>query len=158
MNVWWQNLAARERRLVLFGISLIVLTALWLFVWKPLSNYRQLLQQDVADARAAHSEMQARRAEILALRNNGNAAPATNGSLHTAVISTLERFQLDGNGTSSEETDKNTVSLTLEGKPFDALAQFLAAIESEQAAKTTRMTLKPAAKPGTVDAQLTLER
>ncbi|MFN3786270.1 MAG: type II secretion system protein GspM, partial [Thiothrix sp.] len=133
-------------------------TLLWLLVWKPLSNHRQLLQQDLEDARAVYSEMQARRAEILALRNNSNALSATNGSLHTAVISTLERFQLDGEGTSSEETDKNTVSLQLENKPFDALAQFLAAIESEQAAKTTRMTLKPAAKPGTVNAELTLER
>lgn len=158
MNAWWQNLNTRERRLVRFGMTLVGITLLWLLIWKPLSNHRQLLQQDVEDARAANSEMQARRAEILALRTNGNAAPTTSGSLHTAVISTLERLQLDGDGTSSAETDKNTVTLKLEGKPFDALAQFLAAIESEQAAQTTRLTLKPAAQPGTVDAEVTLER
>jgi type II secretory pathway component PulM len=159
MKAWWQNLAASERRLLSIGAVLIGLTLLWLFVWKPLSAHHQLLQQDLADAQAAHAEMQRQRAEILALRGaSPNAPAAASGSLHTSVIAALKQFQLDGTGTSSEEKNKNTVTLKLEAKPFDTLAQFLAAMESQYATNTTSMTLKPADKPGTVDAQITLER
>ncbi|OQX15745.1 MAG: hypothetical protein BWK73_05935 [Thiothrix lacustris] len=162
MKAWWQTLAANERRLLSIGAALIGLTLLWLFVWKPLSAHHQLLQQDLEDAQAAHAEMQHQRAEILALRgaspNASNVPNATNGSLHTGVIAALKQFQLDGTNTSSEEKNKNTVTLKLKAKPFDTLAQFLAAMETQYAANTTSMTLKPADKPGTVDAQLTLER
>ncbi len=90
---------------------------------------------------------------------SASASPAaTGGSLHTAVIAALKQFQLDGAGTTSEEKDKKTVNLKLEAKPFDTLAQFLALMETQHAANTTSMTLKPAAKAGTVDAQITLER
>lgn len=159
MKDWWQNLAANERRLISIGAALIGLTLLWLFVWKPLSAHHQLLQQDLEDAQAAHAEMQRQRAEIFALRGVTPTAPtATGGSLHTSVIAALKQFQLDGTGTSSEEKNKNTVTLKLEAKPFDTLAQFLATMETQHAANTTSMTLKPADKPGTVDAQITLER
>ena len=159
MKAWWQNLAANERRLLGIGAALIGLTLLWLFVWKPLSAHHQLLQQDLEDAQAAHAEMQRQRAEIFALRGaSPNAPTAASGSLHTSVIAALKQFQLDGTGTSSEEKNKNTVTLKLEAKPFDTLAQFLATMETQHAANTTSMTLKPADKPGTVDAQITLER
>lgn len=159
MKAWWQNLAARERQLVMLGAGLIGLTLLWLLVWKPLASHHRLLQQDLADAQTANADMQSRRAEILSLRGAGTPNPVvTGGSLHTAVIETLKQYQLDGEGTTSEENDKNTVNLKLEGKPFDALVQFLASVETQQAAHATRLTLKPAAKPGTVDAQITLER
>lgn len=159
MKAWWQSLAARERQLVSAGAILIGLTLLWLFIWKPLANHHQLLQQDLADAQAANLEMQSRRTEILSLRGASPAAAATaGGSLHTAVIAALKQYQLDGEGTTSEEKDKNSVNLKLEGKPFDALAQFLAQVETQHAALATRITMKPSAKTGTVDAQITLER
>jgi type II secretory pathway component PulM len=159
MKAWWQNLAGNERRLVLMGAILIGLTMLWLFLWKPLAAHHQLLQQDLADAQAAHAQMQQQRAEILKLRGTSpNSPTAATGSLHTAVIAALKQFQLDGAGTTSEEKDKKTVNLKLEAKSFDTLAQFLALMETQHAANTTSMTLKPAAKPGTVDAQITLER
>lgn len=157
MKTWWQNLTPRERQLVMTGVILIGLTMLWLLVWKPLASYHRLLQQDLADAQAVNQEMQARRGEILSLRG-GSTPAATGGSLHSVVIDTLKQYQLDGEGTTSEEKDKNSVSLKLEGKPFDALAQFLARMETQYAALATRMDMKPADKPGTVDAQITLER
>lgn len=159
MKTWWNSLAPRERQLVMAGAILIGLTLVWLFVWRPLASHHQLLQQDLADAQAANLEMQSRRTEILNLRGASPAAAAAPGSsLHTAVIAALKQFQLDGAGATSEEKDKNSVSLKLEGKPFDALAQFLALMETQHAALATRMDMKPAAKPGAVDAQITLER
>ena len=158
MKTWWQSLAASERRLVTWGAILIGLTMLWLFIWKPLNSHHQLLQQDLADAQAAHAEMQQQRTEILALRGASPGAVAAGGSLHTTVIAALKQFQLDGTGTTSAEKDKKTVTLKLDAKPFDTLAQFLATMETQHAANTTAMTLKPAGKPGTVDAQITLER
>lgn len=68
MKAWWQNLAASERRLVMIGMGLIGLTVLWLFLWKPLAAHHELLQLDLADAQAAHTEMQSQRGEVLALR------------------------------------------------------------------------------------------
>jgi type II secretory pathway component PulM len=159
MKVWWDTIAASERRLLLIGAGLIGLTVLWLFVWRPLAAHHQLLQLDVETAQAAQTEMQSQRGEILALRGTSpGAIAASNGSLHTAVIAALKQFQLDGTGTTSDEKDKKTVNLKLEAKPFDTLVKFLAAMETQQAANTTNMSLKPAAKPGTVDAQITLQR
>jgi general secretion pathway protein M len=159
MNAWWQNLPPRERRLVIGGAILIGLTILWLFIWKPLANRHQLLQQDLQDAQATYLQMQQQRTAILAAQGKSGTQPAnTGGSLHGNVITEIKQYQLDGAGTSTEEKDKDTVILKLEGKPFDPLAQFLARMESSYAARPSRMTLKPAKGTGTVDAEITLER
>ena len=158
MNAWWQSLNAREKRLVGFAGALVLFALLWVLVWKPLMSRHRLLQQDLADAQEVNAQMQQQRDEILALRGASAATVNTTGSLHTGVINTLKQYQLDGAGTSTEEKDKDTVILKIEGKAFDAFAQALAQLESQLAAHPTSMSLKPASKPGTVDAQITLER
>lgn len=149
----------RERRLVIIGAILIGLTLVWLFIWKPLASRHQLLQQDLQDAQATRLQMQQQRTTLLTAQGTtGNQPANTGGSLHSNVINELKQFQLDGTGTGTEEKDKDTVILKLEGKPFDPLAQFLATMETRYAARTSRMTLKPAKDTGTVDAEITLER
>lgn len=161
MKTWWFSLNAREKRLVLIVASLLGVAMLWLLVGKPLVNYHQLVQQDLEDALAINRDMQQQRSSIVALQGNASAggqALQTGGSLHSAVIATLKRYQLDGAGTSTEEKDKNSVTLKLEGKPFNPLAQCLAQLESQYAAFATTMSLKPGKTTGTVDADITLER
>jgi general secretion pathway protein M len=159
MNTWWQGLNAREKQLVSLAGILLVVALLWLLIGKPIVAHHALLQQDLADAQDANTQMQQQRATIAALQSASPAAAAnTTGSLHTGLINTLKQFQLDGAGTSTEEKDKDTVILKLESKSFDALAQCLAQMESQFAARATSMSLKPAAKSGTVDAEITLKR
>ncbi len=158
MNAWWQSLNEREKRLVGFAGALVLFALLWVLVWKPLMSRHRLLQQDLADAQEVNAQMQQQRDEILALRGASATTVNTTGSLHTGVINTLKQYQLDGAGTSTEEKDKDTVILKLEGKAFDALAQALTQLENQLAARPSNMSLKPAGKPGTVDAQITLER
>lgn len=158
MKAWWSNLNQRERRLVISAALLVGLSLLWMLAVKPFINHRRLLQQDLADAQAIYQQMQQQRPEIIKLRG-GNTVPSDrDGSLHSAVIATLKQFQLDGEGTSSEEKAKDSVTLKLEGKPFDALARFLSQMDARHAARATRLTLEPADKVGTVDADITLER
>lgn len=161
MKSWWLSLNTREKRLVLIAAALLGITLLWLVVGKPLMNQHQLVQQDLEDALAINRDMQQQRPAILAMQGNpsaGGAAVQTGGSLHSAVIATLKRYQLDGTGTSTEEKDKDSVTLKLEGKPFNPLAQCLAQLESQYAAYATSMSLKPGKTTGTVDAEITLER
>ena len=158
MNAWWQSLNEREKRLVGFAGALVLFALLWVLVWKPLMSRHRLLQQDLADAQEVNAQMQQQRDEILALRGASATTVNTTGSLHTGVINTLKQYQLDGAGTSTEEKDKDTVILKLEGKAFDALAQALTQLENQLAMRPSNMSLKPAGKPGTVDAQITLER
>ena len=163
MKAWWQSLNLREKRLVGAAGGLVFIALLWTLVWKPLLKHHQLLQEDLQDAMSINAELQQQRAAVFALRNGGGGdnetAPAnTTVNLHSAVITLLKRFQLDGAGTSTEEKDKNTVLLKLDSKSFDALAQFLINAERQYAAYAVSMDLTPTAKSGTVNANITLKR
>lgn len=159
MNAWWQGLNKRERNLVLVAAALVVLALGWMLVWKPLAQYKAFLQQDLQDAQEVRLQLQQQRAEILKLRGESSDQPVTAGSsLYTTVLGLLKQHQLDGEGTSSEEKDRDTVTLKLENKPFDPLIRLLAQVESRFAAHATSMTLKPAKEAGLVDAQITLQR
>ena len=161
MKSWWQGLNGREKRLVLIAGLLLGVVLLWMLIGKPLVNYHRTVQQDLEEAQSINQQMQQQRTEIQALRGNaasGMPAAMNGGSLHSSVITILKRYQLDGAGTSTEEKDKDTVILKLEGKPFNPLAQCLAQLETEYAAHATSMSLKPGKATGTVDAQITLQR
>lgn len=159
MKAWWNNLNQRERGLVMIAALLVMLALLWMLIGKPLYNHHRLLQQDLADAQAIQQQLQQQRSDIMKLRGGGTSQPVTsNGSLHSAVIDALKQFQLDGEGSSSEGKTRDSVTMKMENKPFDALARFLSHMDTRYAARVTRMTLKPADKTGAVDAEITLER
>lgn len=160
MNAWWQGLNKRERNLVLTAAAFALLALGWMLIWKPLAQYKTFLKQDLQEAQEVHLQMQQQRAEILKLRGeSNNNQPATNsGSLYTGVLSLMKQHRLDGDGASSEERDRDTVTIKLENKPFDSLVRLLAQAESRFAAHATSMSLKPAKAAGLVDAQITLQR
>lgn len=159
MKSWWQNLNKRERNLVLLAAILASIALAWTLVWKPLARYHTFLQQDLQDARDIRAQMQQQRTAIARLQSSPDQQqPAQGGSLDSTVNHLLKQHQLDGAGTSSEEQDRDTVALKLDGKPFDNLIRFLAQMESQHATHATSMTLKPAEATGLVDAQITLQR
>ncbi len=158
MNAWWQGLNKRERNLVIATAVFTLLALGWMLIWKPLAQYKTLLKMDIEDAQETHLLMQQQRAEILKLRNAGNNQPTTAGSLYTGILGLLKQNKLDGEGASSEEKNRDTVTLKLEDKSFDSLVRLLSQAERRFAAHASSMTLKPAKEAGLVDAQITLER
>lgn len=158
MNVWWQSLNAREKRLTAAAMGLLALLLVWLLVVKPLIKRQQLFQQDLANAQTINQTLNSQRANILQSRGKGAAPPNSNTNLYSAVAETLKQHQLDGEGTSSEEKEQNNVRIKLDGKPFDALMRFLDQMEREHAALTSSMTIKATGKGGLADAEIVLQR
>ena len=157
MNVWWQNLNGRERLWVMLAGGLIAAMLLWLTLGKALLGHYQLLQHDLTTARDVQQKMQQQRDTIMQAHGKP-AVSASAENLYTAVTALLVQYQLDGTGSNSQEKDENTVSLTLTGKPFDAVVRFLAQLEREYGAYAVSMTLKPTDKGGLVDAEIQLKR
>lgn len=156
MNAWWQSLSTREKRLTAVAIGLLALLLVWLLVVKPLIKRQQLFQQDLANAKTINQTLHSQRANILQAR--GKSTTPANSNLYSVVASTLKQYQLDGEGTSSEEKEQNNVLIKLNGKPFDTLMRFLDQMEREHAALTSSITIKATGKAGLVDAEIVLQR
>jgi len=68
---WWQGLAERERRMLAVGAAVVALLLGWSFVWYPLAQARDSLQQRVARERTDLAWMQQTAGEFAALRSKG---------------------------------------------------------------------------------------
>lgn len=153
MKHWWQNLNERERLWVLVAGVLVIAMLLWLTLGKALSHHYQALQHNVTKAREIQQTMQQYRASLA--HTPGKAMPE---NLYAVVAGLLAQYQLDGEGSSSQEKEKNVISLSLTAKPFDAVIRLLAHLERDYNTYAVSMTFKPSDKSGLVDAEIQLKR
>ncbi len=144
----WMTLAARERFL-----ALVMLALLALFVWKtgvhdPLMSAADSERERIERIETARLQLGALDASVFA--GSGAAAVPLRQSLTASAAAS-------GLGLQSIEGEGNRIELAFERVAFDALTDWLAAINLERGAVVTQARLTRQPEPGIVDAVLTVE-
>ncbi|HEY8520642.1 MAG TPA: type II secretion system protein GspM [Gammaproteobacteria bacterium] len=153
MKAWFENLAPRERWMVAGGAVLAVIIVLWGFVLAPLSRSSAALAQSVAAKQRLLLDL--RRAETLAPADGGGAA-APAQSLVVLVDTTRQPHGLTFDRT--RPNGPNEIAVTFQNAPFDALLDWLIAIETNHGIVVDSASFSTARRRGLVNGQVQLRR
>ena len=150
---WYRSKDVRDQRVIQGLLTVTLATAIWLGVWKPVSDWRDIQRNRLENARATLEWMQvneSRAREVAAAQANaqGDRAllPMITRSAAAAGLA-LTRVQ--------PEAD-NAVSIMLQSQTFDAVVRWLNQLEQNNGIIVSRVAFD-AAGPGLVNAQLRLE-
>ncbi|HET8552301.1 MAG TPA: type II secretion system protein M [Gammaproteobacteria bacterium] len=156
---WYLTLAPRERLVVTWGAAALLLIVIWLAIIAPWLGAKASLQSDVEADTQLLAWMQQATAEIKQLEKIAPAAaPQANQSLFATVEQTartspignaIKQFQPQGN---------DSVQVHLDAAPFDALVSWLGRLQAQHGVLVAAFGMQRADKPGTVNADITLER
>lgn len=163
MKAWFQALSERERNLVLLGGFVLVALLAYFYGWKPLLRYHSELERDIKLTLEDREFIKQAEEQVQfleqAAQNERTVDTATSVQLLANPL--LKRYKLDDAdevGLRSEAKSKDVVSIRMENAPFDALINFIGAMELEHNIKVSSMALVPTKTAGVTSAQVTLER
>ncbi len=154
----WNALRPRERILVAAAAVLVFLTLFYLVLWEPLHQDHQRLQRQVEEQQALRQWIQARAAEVRALRG-GSTAPAAKkrgDSLLGVIDRTARGADLKGKVSRIEPDGDRRVRVWLDGVEFDALARWLDRLRKEYGLQVASAVIDREG-PGRVSARLVIE-
>ena len=152
---FWSGLSPRDQRVLALGVVVLLLIGAWLLVWEPLREAR-----DSARVRAAASasDLAYLRAVVPQLRDSSAPAALDGRSLLALVDATARESGVGEALLRVEPVSAGQVRVYFEGAGFDALVDWLAALQSGQGVTVGDFNVSRAAGVGRVDARLVLER
>lgn len=157
---WYLALAVRERRVVTAGAAVLALIVLWLAIIAPWLNAKASLNARIeADARLL-TWMRQTAATIKQLERTAPAAvaPGSGQSLFATVEQTAQLSPVGAHIKQFQPRGDRGVQVRLEAAPFDALIAWLGDLQAHEGVLVTAFSVQQADAPGTVDADVTLER
>ena len=101
---WWQQLAQRERGLVMSGVAVLVLVVGYLLLWEPAAMGIRKLEADLPQLRAQSASLRAMAGEAQRLRAaGGNTTPIAPDDRVAAVRRSLARAGLLRTGANASD-------------------------------------------------------
>jgi general secretion pathway protein M len=159
LKEWFYGLKPRERTIIVGGVVLVLLTAIYLFVLAPF--YASVAQREasVAKKKADLAWMRSVAGEMQALgANQPMVATPTNESLVVLVDRTAREAGLSSALTGQTPNGENGIRVRLEGASFDMAMMWLANLELSHSVAIESATFDRAATPGLVNINLVLNR
>lgn len=154
LAAWWQGLAAREQRVVVWG-GAFAAVLVWLAVQWPLQRRVAALQASVAAQRADLAWVQANAGRLAALGPVSLAAPS-NESLLARVDRSAREAGLGAALSGSQPAADGALRIQLQQARFDVVVAWLARLANEQGVTIDTATMDGAGEPGLVNATLVL--
>jgi len=154
LRAWYAALSAREQRTVLVGAVVLGILVVVGGLLMPLQ----------AAVSAAAQRIESRRADLEWMRRNApevragtlQLAPQT-GEPPVVLVDRVGRETGIGSAfRGTQPSGANGVRVQLEAAPFDTMVQWLAALEQRHGLVIESVTVERAAKPGIVNASVTL--
>lgn len=155
MRAWYENLAERERRMVLFG-AVVAAIMLVLGVVLPLNRNIAQAQQRITVKQGDLSFIQSAVPQIAAA-GPGPTAVATNENLVVLIDSSARESGLGKSLASSQPTGEKTLRVRFDRAPFDGLMAWLARISQNHGIRVETAEFEFAGEPGLVNAGLVLK-
>ncbi len=155
MRAWYENLAERERRLVLFG-AVVAVILLVLAIVLPLNRHIAQARQRVAVKQDDLSFIQSVAPQIAAA-GPGPTATASNENFVVLVDSSARESGLGKSLSSSQPTGERTLRVRFERAPFDGLMAWLARISQNHGIRVETAEIESAGEVGMVNAGLVLK-
>lgn len=156
MMQYWQNLQARDRRVLLIGAVVAVPLLIYTLIIDPFSQEMERLEGAVQNNTELLAWMEQAATQVKALRGNG-AARTSGGSLLSLVDASAKKNGL-GSALKQVKPDGEGVRLRFEQAGFDDMVRWLGRLGAEQGVGVTSLTLERLPTTGQVNATVVLER
>jgi general secretion pathway protein M len=126
MQDYWQQLAPRERLLLMVGAAFILFALLWTMGLRPLYQNTAKLQQQVADKQGQLANFQELAGSFVAgsSRQSNNQA-RSNDSIVVIIDRTTRDSALAGYLKRNQPEGTGSVRIRLEAAPFDQIVEWL---------------------------------
>lgn len=161
MRAWFEQLAARERLILIVGVLIALPLLFYVILWAPLQRDTRILEQGVAVQQETLEWMRSAAAEVMQLRATGaqpSRPTAAGGSLLSVVNQTAQRHELAGAIQRMNPQGEEAIELQLSGARFDRVIIWLGELQSVHGITVSSLTLSRTTQPGQVDIRLTLDR
>ena len=155
MRAWYENLAERERRMVLVG-AVVAVVLLILAIVLPLNRNIAQARQRVSVKQNDLSFIQSVVPQ-LAAAGPGPAAVATNENLVVLVDGSARESGLGKSLASTQPTGDKALRVRFERAPFDGLMAWLARISQSHGIRVETAEIEFAGEPGMVNAGFVLK-
>ena len=157
MRSWFDNLAPRERTILLSGGGVAIIIVLWGLIWRPLVDSRGALAEQVTSKTQLLGDVE--RARALAGPQTDNAAGQAAGQSILLVIDSSSRtFGLNGAFTQTRPNGPNEISVSFQRAAFDTLVAWLIELETAFGITVTTASVSDSGQSGLVNGQVFLSR
>lgn len=159
MKEWLENLAPRERMMVIGGAIALAVLLFYAMVWDPLSSGVNELRAEVESQRETLRVMRRSADEVKALRaaSGGKGTRGLGGRSLLAVVDQSARSTGLGPALKRVEPEgQDDVRVRLEGASFDAMIGWLAGLAKDSQIFATSLSIERTDASGRVNVRLTL--
>ena len=150
---WYYGREASERPIIAGLALLVALSLLWLLIWKPIADWRDLSENRYVNAQSVWDWMQANESNARQAARGGGSSP--NRSLLPVITRAANSHGLRLNRLQPESD--GGVSVVLQGQSFNAMLQWLDELERQHKVAVSRVSLDAEGNPGLINAQLRLQ-
>lgn len=159
MSAWWNQLAVRDRHVLVVGSVVVAIFLAWSFVWHPLANERSRLASQLDNSRRDLAFVRVAETEVEHLRNAGvrSRADRQGKSLLALADVSARAGGLEGALKRLEPVGPNSVRASFEFASFDVLMNWIEGMARDYGVQITDFSADRIDANGLVNARLTLE-
>lgn len=150
-------LEVRERRFLVAGALVVLVSIVFLAVVQPLRSYHANLENRIAAERELVAWMRSA-TEILQKRGPQQQPAAQNGSLLTITDSSARDIGLAQSLRRIQQEGDSAVRVRLESASFDTIVLWLENLQQRHGVVATEMSVERLDAPGLINASVTLSR
>lgn len=159
MAAWWQGLSLRDRRVLVVGAVIASIFLIWAFVWHPLALKRELLIEQLDNARRDLAYVRVAQAEVERLRNAGvrSRADRQGKSLLALADVSARGAGLEGVLKRLEPVGSRSVRASFEFVSFDSLIDWMENLARDYGVQISDFSADRVDATGLVNARVTLD-
>lgn len=159
MKEWWNNLALREKQMLVLGAFAIGIFLIYILLWSPLQNKVSSLRNQIQHSQELLAWMKDADKQIQALEKNSQ---KKSGSKATGSILSIVQKQIKTSPVASDlsqlhQVENDSVELSFKKVNFDKLMEWLIPFTQKQGLVISQITVKPSGSAGIVAADLVLK-
>ena len=159
MREWFEQLAPRERMLVMIAGALLVVTLIVSLAIRPIINQSKRGHDLVEDKRELLAELREVAARLGPQSGSAQSnAPSSTQSLVLVIDQTTRSSGLAQYLKRNQPDGASSIRLRFENVPFDTLITWLNDLQRQQGMSVTSANIDVASEPGRVNCNLTLDR
>lgn len=159
MRERWDNLALREKQMLILGAVVVGVLLIYLLIWTPLINKNENLREQIHQNQALLAWMQDADKRIRLIEKTASKNPPvhTTGSLLGLVQKQLNLSPLVSSLTQLHQVENNAVQLTFQKVDFDKMMAWLIQMARQHELIVSQMSVTPTTTPGMVSIELVLK-
>ncbi|MEZ5561154.1 MAG: type II secretion system protein M [Pseudomonadales bacterium] len=152
---WYAGRERGEQRVIAVLTAAIVLTVVWLGVWKPLSDWRTVETNRFQNAQGLLDWMHANEARAREIARAGTGSPGGRRSLLPILTRSAEAQGIALNRLQPEAND--VVSVVIQAQPFNEVLRWLHQLQENNGVSVLRVSIDAEGQPGLINAQIRLQ-